>query len=169
MKELVPWVMWWTRLPSDYEFNGVPAALAVLHQDRHRILPTRQGAGQWLSRFFCHHTPFHTTSATYFTQAFSWPLWRRKFISIKGSFFGVGMWWWWGGVLLRTKLLNKIAGYLFTISFRLQNDHNQNVGPTTSWALLIWLPELVICSVCELEHFLLAILTVSHNWKRSNK
>lgn len=41
-EQLVPWVMWGACLPSDDEFNGFPAALAVLHQDRHRILPTRQ-------------------------------------------------------------------------------------------------------------------------------
>lgn len=44
MKSPVPWVMWWTCLASDDELDGVPAALAVLHQDRHRILPTRQRA-----------------------------------------------------------------------------------------------------------------------------
>lgn len=74
LEEPVPWVMWWTGLPSDDEFDGVPAALAVLHQDRHRILPTRQRAGQWLPRSFRHPHPFHATSPTNSPHAFSWPL-----------------------------------------------------------------------------------------------
>lgn len=38
----VPWVMWWAGLASDDEFDGVPTALAVLHQDRNWIFATRQ-------------------------------------------------------------------------------------------------------------------------------
>lgn len=57
----VPWIMRWACLPSDDELDGVPAALAVLHQDRHRILPTRQGAGQRLARsFHCTHSFLRT-------------------------------------------------------------------------------------------------------------
>lgn len=68
--EAVPWVMGWTRLPSDDEFNGFSTALAVLHQDRHRVLPTRQGAGQGLMRS---HTiaPLCTTGSP---RAFNCPL-----------------------------------------------------------------------------------------------
>lgn len=40
----VPCVMWWSRLPSHDEFNGVSTVLTVLHQHRHGILPSRQGA-----------------------------------------------------------------------------------------------------------------------------
>lgn len=66
--------MWWACLPGDDEFDGVPAALAVLHQDRHRILPTRQRAGQWLARSLrCRH-PFHSTGPKNSSCAFSWPL-----------------------------------------------------------------------------------------------
>lgn len=81
VKEPVPWVMWWACLPSDDEFDGVPAALAVLHQDRHRILPTRQRAGQWLARSLRHPHLFHTTTLTNSPQAFSWRLvdsWEHK-------------------------------------------------------------------------------------------
>lgn len=74
VKEPVPRVMWRSCLPSDDEFDGVPAALAVLHQDRHRILPTRQRAGQWLARSFRLLHPFYTTSPTNSHRAFSWPL-----------------------------------------------------------------------------------------------
>ena len=74
VKEPVPWVMWWPCLPSDDEFDGIPTALAVLHQDRHRILPTRQRAGQRLASSFRHPHPFHTTSPTHSPHAFSCPL-----------------------------------------------------------------------------------------------
>lgn len=60
---LVPWVMWRTRLSSHVELDGVPAALAILHQDRHRVLPTRQRARQRRGMFLSHRpfslaTPF---------------------------------------------------------------------------------------------------------------
>lgn len=73
-KYTVPWVMWWACLTSDDEFDGVPAALAVLHQDRHRILPTRQRPGQWLARSLPDPHPFHTTCPKDFPHTFSWPL-----------------------------------------------------------------------------------------------
>lgn len=69
-EESVPRVMWRARLPSDYEFDGVPTALAVLHQDRHRILPTGQRAGQRLTRSFCHPHAVRTASPTYLPNAF---------------------------------------------------------------------------------------------------
>lgn len=58
VNESVPWIMWWTRLSSVDELDGLPTALAVLHKDRHRILATRQRAGQGLARSLCR--PFHT-------------------------------------------------------------------------------------------------------------
>lgn len=70
-RESVPRVMWRARLPSDYEFDGVPTALAVLHQDRHRILPARQRAGQWLTSTFCHRHAIRAARPTYFRDAFA--------------------------------------------------------------------------------------------------
>lgn len=66
--------MWGACLASHDEFDGVPAALAVLHQDGHWILPTRQRAGQRLARSFrCTHS-FHTTRPKTSPRAFSLPL-----------------------------------------------------------------------------------------------
>lgn len=73
-KHTIPWVMWWACLARDDEFDGVPAALTVLHKDRHWILPTRQRPGQWLARSLCHPHPFHTTCPKNFPHAFSCPL-----------------------------------------------------------------------------------------------
>lgn len=73
MKEPVPWVMWWSRLPGDDKLNGVPTALAVLHQDRYWILPTRQGAGQGLAWSHRLHT-FHTTGPKRSAHGFNCPL-----------------------------------------------------------------------------------------------
>lgn len=76
--ELLPWVMWWACLPRGDKLDGFPAALAVLHQDGDRILPTRQGAGQRLAgplRPFC--SPGSRTSLC----VFSWPLTDRMITS----------------------------------------------------------------------------------------
>lgn len=61
---LVPWVVRRTRLSSHIELDGIPAALAVLHQDRHRVLPTRQRPRE-RRRMFLSHCPF--TLATPFS------------------------------------------------------------------------------------------------------
>lgn len=74
VKEPVPWVMWWASLPGDDEFDGIPAALAVLHQDRHRIFPTRQRAGQWLARSLHHPHSFCATGPKNSPCAFNCPL-----------------------------------------------------------------------------------------------
>lgn len=71
VKEPVPRVMWWTCLPSDDEFDWVPAALAVLHKHRHWILPTRQRTGEWLAS---HPHPLNTTSTINSPHAFRLPL-----------------------------------------------------------------------------------------------
>ena len=74
VREPVPWVMWWACLPGDDEFNRVPTALAVLHQDGHWIFPTRQGAGQWLARSLYHPCPFHATRPKNSPNVFDSPL-----------------------------------------------------------------------------------------------
>lgn len=56
--------MWWACLPRDDEFNRVPTALAVLHQDRHWIFTTRERAEQWLAGSLGHRHPFHTADPT---------------------------------------------------------------------------------------------------------